>query len=144
MTAGRGWAIACVVAVAYVGCGERGEHQEATHGDRKAAQRAGAIVPERIPEWVPGSARELHEARDPATKRSMLAFRFDRPDRLSVPGSCAAATDVPAAPFRVSWWPRDIPSGGAATLRYVLYACESGRAFLAIRVGEGEAYYWRP
>ena len=144
MTARAGWALACVVAVACVGCGERAEHSEVTHESRRAALKAGALVTGRIPPWLPQSAREVREARDPKTTRSMLAFRFDRLDRLSLPSSCAPVPDVPAPPFRVSWWPRDIPSGGSATLRYVLYSCESGRAFLAIRVGDGEAYYWRP
>ncbi len=109
----KGRAIVLMVAVTCLGCGERGEHRDALHEDRRAAERAGAIVPGRIPQWIPRSARHLREARD-------------------------------LVPFRVSWWPSDLPPSGGVTLHYVLYACESGLTFLAIRVGASKAYYWRP
>jgi len=139
-----GLGAAALALLACAGCAERDGPAEATYASRRDAQKANAIAEGRLPPWMPGSARELREARDPGTTRSMLAFHYDRPDRLSIPGSCAETADVPAAPFRLSWWPRDLASDSAATRRYVLYACESGRAFLAIRVGSGEAYYWRP
>jgi len=138
----RAWALASIVVLACLGCDT---HPAVTYGDRLAAQRAGAIGPDRIPEWIPKSARDLRELRDRETKRSMmLAFGFDRLDRMSVPGSCSHATGVPPAPFAVSWWPSELRSASGVTDRYAFYACESGRAFLAIRVGRGEAYYWRP
>jgi len=140
MTVPRAGAVALAI-VACLGCGEQ---QEATYADRRAALRAGAIERGWVPEWIPKTARDLREVHNVDTNQSMLSFRYDRGDRLSVPGSCSPATTVSAPPFRVASWPRDIPPGSGVSTRYAFFSCESGRAFLALLVGRDEAYYWRP
>lgn len=138
----RAWGLASILVVASIACNER---REASYADLATAERAGAIRQGWIPDWVPRSAREIRELHDLDTNQSMLSFRYDPNDLLTVPSTCSQVrpSEVSPAPFRASWWPNDVPPSAFVTHRHAFFACEPGRAFLAISDGQGEAHYWR-
>jgi hypothetical protein len=133
-----------VAALLVVTCTACAEQQEASYADLAAAERAGAIQRGWVPDWLPKSARGLREIHNLDTNQSMLAFRYDPSDQLAVPNNCSQVrpSEVAPVPFVVAWWPRDVPPTKFATHRRAFFSCGTGRAFLALSAGEGEAYYW--
>ena len=126
-----------------VGCWER---PEIAYPDLQAAKDAGAIERGWIPVWIPPTSYDLRETHDLDSNRSMLAFKYsprDAPRPLDV---CAEvhAGQLQDVPFRVSWWPADVPPTSVVASQFAFYSCEDGRALLAVSALEGEAYYWRP
>jgi hypothetical protein len=129
--------IRTIVAFAlFTGCGKQ-QLQTNFYPDRAAAEAAGAIERGWFPEWMPNTAKELREAHDIDTNRSMLALRYDPTEIPRVPKSCVirvGATSDP--PFQVSWWAPQASDGA--------FACENGKAFLVLQVAQGRIWYWRP
>ena len=138
----RTWGFASIVVAAAIACSEQ---REASYADRTMAEQAGAIRQGWIPDWLPASAREIRELHNLDTNQSMLSFHYDPNDRLAIPSSCSPVrpSEVSPTPFRVSWWPNDVPPSRFVTHRHAFFACETGRAFLAVSAGQGEAHYWR-
>ena len=134
-----------IASLLIISCTACAEQQEASYADLGAAERAGAVRQGRVPEWLPKSARGLREVHNFETNQSMLAFRYDPGERLTLPDSCSQVrpSEVPAASFAASWWPRDVPSSKFVTHRHAFFSCETGRAFLALSASSGAAYYWR-
>ena len=133
--------------VSIIVCTACGERQEVSYANLVSAERAGAIHAGWIPDWLPKSAADLREVHNLNTNQSMLSFRYDPGDRLTVPTTCShlsGSSEIPPVPFNVSWWPNDVPPRMRfATPRPIaFFSCEGGRAFLAVL--PGEAHYWRP
>jgi len=135
--------LALGIAITANSCNER---PEVSYPDRTAAEAAGAVSRGWIPEWIPKSARQIHEMHDVDTNTSILAFRFDGNEAIDLTRVCEQVSrkELPAVPLRASWWPNDVPPSDLATHRHVYYSCDSGEAYLAISTQQGEAYYWRP
>jgi hypothetical protein len=76
----------------------------------------------------------------------MLAFRFNGQEKVELGSGCERIdpfkSKVP--PFKVSWWPNDVPASRLSTYRHSFYSCEGGDAFLALSEKLGEGFYWRP
>ena len=143
MMASRVCGLAVLLIVTCIGCGER---QEASYADLITAERAGAVRAGWIPDWLPKSAANLREVHNLDTNQSMLSFRYDSSDRLTVPTTCShlrALSEIGSVPFHVSWWPNDVPPSSFVTPRHAFFSCEAGRAFLAVSLVTGEAHYWR-
>src|SRR5215831_1227566 len=121
-------------AILVVTCTACAEQQEASYADVAAAERAGAIQRGWVPDWLPRSAHDLREVHNLDTNQSMLTFRYDPSDQLSVPNHCSQVrpSEVRDVPFSVSWWPRDVPPGNFVTHSYAFFSCGTGHAFLAL------------
>lgn len=132
-----------VAVFAVSGCDETRETYYPTY---RAAVSAGAISRGWIPGWLPKSARDIHEKHDIATNQRMLAFRFNGSERVAVGNVCEPIGPFKAKgpPFRVSWWPGDVPARRLSTYRHSFYSCESGTSFLALSEKRGEGFYWSP
>src|SRR5437764_14440471 len=100
----RPFVIASVLVITWTACGEQ---REASNSERASAERAGAIQRGWIPDWLPKSARGLREVHDLDTNQSMLTFRYDPSDELTVPNNCSQVlpSEVKRIPFAMSWWP---------------------------------------
>jgi hypothetical protein len=132
------WAVASVVTIICVACGER---RETSYADLATAEQAGAIRQGWVPNWVPRSARDIRELHDLDTNQSMLSFYYDPGERLAIPSSCSPVrqSDAPSAPFRASWWPNDVPPSSLVTNRHAFFSCETDRglAFWPFRALRG-------
>ena len=128
---------------AVAGCGETPQVYYPTY---EAAVSAGAISRGWIPALVPKSAVEIHEIHNLDTNKSMLALRFNGAEKIELGSSCERINPFKSKepPFKVSWWPRDVPASKLSTYRHSLYSCEGGEAFLTLSEKLGEAFYWRP
>ena len=91
------------MAVIVASCGER---PEAFYADAAAARAARAIDRGWIPDWLPATARAIHEVHNIDTNQSLLAFSFDPADIPNVAQSCAQVSReaLKPAPFDRSWW----------------------------------------
>jgi hypothetical protein len=118
---------------------------EVFYADAAAARRAGAMERGWIPEWLPASARAIHEVHDVDTNQSLLAFSFEPADRPVVSQWCVQIqrAALQPVPFTSSWWPNDVPPSPLVTHRHVYYRCQNG-AFAALSVNDGQLYYWHP
>jgi hypothetical protein len=125
--------------------GSCSERPEAFYADAAAARAARAMDRGWIPDWVPTTARAIHEVHDIDTNQSLLAFSFDPADIPNVAQSCAQVSrqELKPAPFDRSWWPSDVPPSAVVTHRHVYYRCADG-AYAAISAKDGQFYYWRP
>lgn len=123
-------------------CNEAPESYYPTYA---GAEAAGAITHGWITAGFPKSAVEIHEKHDLDTNQSMLAFRYGS-EQLAFDKDCAQVDpfEPKEPPFKVSWWPADVPASRFSTYRHVFYSCEGGRAFFAVLPGNTEAFYWRP
>jgi hypothetical protein len=137
---------ALLVAGVSVVCADYGRRPEASYADFAEAEKAGAMRRGWVPAWIPRSARTIRETHDLDTKQTMLSFRYAPGEMLAVPDSCipVGSTELRGTPFSPSWWPRDVPPPRFVTHRHAYFACEAGRAFLAVSPNDGEGYYWRP
>jgi hypothetical protein len=128
---------------ALAGCGETPEVHYPTY---EAAVSAGAILRGWIPAFLPKSAVAIHEIHDIDTNKSMLAFRFNGSEKIELGSGCERIDPFKPAktPFKVSWWPSDVPASKLSTYRHSFYSCEGGEAFLALSEKPGEGFYWRP
>jgi len=129
-----------LMGVVVASCGERAE---VFYADAGAARRDGAVERGWIPEWLPKSAREIHELHDIDTNQILLAFSFDPVDRPGLAPSCSQVRPDALRPvaFRASWWPSDVPPSSFVTPRHAYYQCKSGGY---VAVSDGQLYYWRP
>lgn len=129
----------CVMA----GCGETPEEH---YPNFEAAVSAGAISRGWIPALLPKSASDIHEIHNIDSSKSMLAFRFNGTEKIELGSSCERVDPFKPArpPFKVSWWPSDVPASKLSTYRHSIYSCEIGKAFLALSEKLGEGFYWRP
>ena len=123
------------------GCGETPEVYYPTYSEAISDDAVGRGW---IPAWLPKSAIDIHEIHNIDTNRSMLAFRWDGADNMEFRSECEeiepGLAEEPA--FHVPWWPRDVADNSQQP--YSFYACEGGRAFLAISRERRKARYWRP
>ena len=134
------WLIAIGAVVA--ACSER---REVFYADESAARQDGAIERGWIPEWLPKTARQIHEIHDLDTNRSMLAFSFSPAEAPELARQCdqVGRDRLEPAPFATAWWPEDVPPSPVVTHRHIYYKC-SGGAYVAVSPRDGEMYYWRP
>lgn len=132
-------ATSCSVA----GCDESPEVYYQTF---EAVVTDGAVSRGWVPAWLPKSANEIHEKHDLDTNQSLLAFRFNASEKVEVGGDCERIDPYKpkGPPFKVSWWPSDVPASKLSTYRHSFYSCEGGKAFLALSEKQGEGFYWRP
>ena len=95
---------------------------------------------------VRSRAVEIHEKHNLDANQSMLAFRFDDSEKLELGPSCERINplNIREPPFKISWWPVDVPPSKISTYRHSFYSCEHGEAFLALSVKLGEGFYLRP
>jgi hypothetical protein len=123
-------------------CGER---PDVFYAHAIEARAAGAVDQGWIPDWMPKSARAIHEIHDLDTSRSMLTFLFEPVDPPQLPASCGQVPPegISAPPFRRSWWPDDVPPTSSPGDRHVYYRCSDG-AYVAVASKEGRVFHWRP
>jgi hypothetical protein len=123
-------------------CGER---KEVFYANAVEAREARAIERGWIPAWIPRSARDIREIHDLDTNRSMLALSFDPAEVPKLEPSCRqiGRERLRPAPFRVAWWPNDVPPSAVATHRHVYYQCQDG-GYVAAHTKDGELFHWRP
>ncbi len=128
---------------AVVGCGET---PEVHYPSYEAAVSAGAISRGWIPAFLPKSAVEIHEIHNIDTNKGMLAFHFDGSEKIELGSGCERIDPFKPKkpPFKISWWPNDVPATKLSTYRHSFYSCEGGEAFLALSGKLGEGFYWRP
>jgi hypothetical protein len=142
MSKALSFCLAVAVVVSLVGCTET---HEAYYPTYEAAVAAGAISHGWIPHWLPKSAVEIREKHDLDTNQSMLTFRYGT-EQLAFEKDCTQVDpfNPKEPPFKVSWWPTDVPASRFSTYRHVFYSCEGGQAFLALLPSSTEVFYWRP
>jgi len=122
------------------------ETPEVYYPGYEVAISSDAIVRGWIPVWLPKSAIEIREKHNLDTNQSMLAFRFNGSEKVEVASGCERIEPInlKEPPFKVSWWPGDVPASRLSTYRHSFYSCEGGKAFLALSAKLGEGFYWRP
>jgi hypothetical protein len=131
-----------LTSAAVASCGER---PEVFYADAMAARRAGAVERGWVPDWLPKSARAIHEVHDIDTNQSLLAFSFDPGDGPVLTESCSPIqSDAPEpVPFTASWWPSDVPPSSSVTHRHAYFRCQND-GYAAVSVKDGQLFYWRP
>lgn len=131
-----------VMVAGIVSCGER---TEVFFTNADAARRAGAVDRGWIPDWLPNSARGIHEAHDIDTNQGLVAFSFDPEDSRIPPPSCTQVQreSLEPVPFSMPWWPNDLPPSSLVTHRHVYYRCKND-SYVALSTSDGQLYYWRP
>jgi hypothetical protein len=127
-----------MMAAVVASCDER---PEAFYSDAAAARAAGTW----IPNWLPKSARDIHELHDIDTNQSLLAFSFDPAEGPVLTPSCTQIQNEAMRPprFKPAWWPMDVPSSSLTTDRHTYYRCHNG-AYVAVSIKDGQLYHWRP
>ena len=129
------------VVVATASCGEVQEVSYRSLGD---AVKDGAVDRGWVPPWLPKTARDLKEKHDLDTNSSILSFAYSEAATWTPPEECmqVGPRQAKRAGLSASWWPSDVPPPSTVTHRHAYFACEHGRAFLALTSNEG--LYWRP
>ena len=123
-------------------CGDR---QEAFYSTAVEARTANAVDRGWIPGWLPKSAHAIHEVHNIDTTQSMLAFSFDAADVPNLSTSCKQVQSeaLRPVPFKVAWWPKDVPPSGLVTHRRTYYHCDDGE-YVAVAADDGQLFHWRP
>jgi hypothetical protein len=130
------------VAAIVASCDDR---QEAFYPTAVEARRADAVGRGWIPGWLPKSARAIHEAHNIDTNQSMLAFSFDAGDVPNLSTSCRQIQPgaLRPVPFKLVWWPKDVPPSDPVTHRRTYYRCDDGE-YVAVAADDGQLFHWRP
>lgn len=134
--------VVALVLTLLASCGERQEH---FYPDLAAAKAAGAVERGWIPPWVPKSAKGFHEIHDVDTNQSMLRWSYEDSEKFAIHESCVAKSGaIPDTSFRSSGWPTDWADDSTRSASYAFFACEDGKAIMALQHAGTQVWYWRP
>jgi hypothetical protein len=107
------------------------ETADSFYGSYAAAVEAGAVRAGWVPEWLPDSAREIHEVHNIDTNARMLAVELPASATLHLPADCKAIepSASPSPRFTRSWWPAGVPERAGSFPRHAYWQCK--RQFVA-------------
>lgn len=132
----------------FTGC-ERMETMDATYPNYEAAMKATTVgVGKWIPEFLPPSAKNIHERHNIDTNEVWLFFNFDYlADIGNLRKSCkrVAPHNIVYPRYPGGWWPKTLYRHNEDTQisdrNYEYYHCEDD-GIIAINSERGEVFYW--
>lgn len=127
---------------------EKMETKETKYANYEAVRKAGEIDRGWIPEFLPLSAKNIHERHNIDTNEVWLFFNFNYSTDIENLGkSCKQVTshNIVFPRYPGGWWPKELTRRTEDTQStdrdYEYYRCEDD-GIIAIDSKNGKAFYW--